>query len=137
MYTISKAAEITGVSAHTLRYYEKIGLLPAPDRNAGRIREYTDKDIHFITFLHSLKNTGMSLEDISEFVKDGCILTKINEGENVTPSLSRRIEILSKHLTKMEQQRRELDQIISLTQEKLSFYQATLHESKDGDHDEA
>ncbi len=40
MFTIGQVAELTGVSSYTLRYYEKIGLLPPPKRNSGGIREY-------------------------------------------------------------------------------------------------
>lgn len=109
MYSIGKVSELTGVSAYTLRYYEKIGLLTAPERKSGGIREYSDMDIGFIRFLSSLKKTGMSLEDITEFVKDGCILEKIHEGGDVHPSIERRIEILAKHLKKMELQLRELE----------------------------
>lgn len=60
LYSISKAAEKTSISSYTLRYYEKIGLLPPPKRkNSGR-RFYTETDIQFMLFLKSLKETGMS-----------------------------------------------------------------------------
>lgn len=133
MFTISKVAEIAGVSAHTLRYYEKIGLLPPPDRNNGGIRLYTEQEVHFITFLNSLKKTGMSLDEIAEFVKDGCILEKIDADIDVSPSLQRRIEILNKHLANMELQRRELDAIINLTKQKLSVYETLLTEKQDSE----
>lgn len=123
MYSISKVSQLTGVSSHTLRYYEKIGLLRSPERKGGGVREYTETDIQFIGFLNSLKKTGMSLEDIAEFIKDGCILQKINEGENVIPSVEKRMEILAKHLKRMLIQRQELDHIISQTKEKLSVYE--------------
>lgn len=126
MYSIGQVSKLTGVSSYTLRYYEKIGLLPPPERNSGGIREYSDTDIRFVHFLNGLKKTGMSLEDITEFVKDGCILEKINEGKDVHPSIEKRIEILTKHLELMETQRKELERIISFTKEKLSIYHAIL-----------
>jgi DNA-binding transcriptional MerR regulator len=132
MYTIGKVSELTSVSAYTLRYYEKIGLLPSPERKGGGIREYSDTDIRFIQFLSRLKKTGMSLDDITEFVKDGCILEKINEGKDVHPSLEKRVEILTKHLGEMEMQRQELEKIISLTKEKLSIYHSILEKDKGG-----
>jgi len=128
MYSIGRVSELTGVSSYTLRYYEKIELLPSPKRSSAGIREYTDSDIRFIRFLHSLKKTGMSLDTIAEFVQDGCILEKINERE-VHPTIENRIAILSKHLVEMEEQRKELDQIISLTKEKLSVYREILLQS--------
>ncbi len=132
MYSIGQAAELTGVSAYTLRYYEKIGLLPSPERKGGGIREYSDTDIRFIQFLSSLKKTVMSLEDITEFVKDGCILEKINDGDDVHPSIEKRMEILAKHLEKMDKQRQELENVISLTKEKLSIYQSILERDVGG-----
>lgn len=134
MYTISKVSEMTGVSAYTLRYYEKIGLLPPPNRKNGGTRLYTDTDIQFMNFLNSLKKTGMSLEDIIEFVKDGCIWKKVDVGEDIKSSIKKRIEILRKHLKKMEIQRQELDSIIALTKEKLSIYDSILYkEEENGD----
>jgi DNA-binding transcriptional MerR regulator len=127
MLTISKVAELTGISAHTLRYYEKIGLLPSPARSGG-IRQYTEADIQFLRFLHSLKKTGMSLEEIAEFVMDGCIMQDIEQGDkNIQPKLIKRTRILSKHLENMLLQRQRLDEIIKLTEEKLDTYHRLLH----------
>lgn len=134
MYSISKASEITGLSPHTLRYYEKIGLLPRPERKTGGGREYEEFDISFIQCLVSLKKIGMTLEEMQEFIKDGCILKKVKEGEDIHPSLEKRIFILRKHLAKMEEQRRELDQIIFLTKEKMQFY-ASMMEAEEAENE--
>ncbi len=128
MYTINEAAQKTGISAHTLRYYEKIGLLPSPVRENGVKRMYAETDISFILFLSGLKNTGMSLNEISEFVKDGCIMQKMPSGSTLTPSLTKRLEILRKHLGNMVAQRQQLDEIISLTEGKISIYESMLEE---------
>ncbi|MFD2615962.1 MerR family transcriptional regulator [Terrilactibacillus laevilacticus] len=124
MFTISDVAQKSGLSPYTLRYYEKIGLLPASKRKEGGQRYYTENDINFILFLKSLKQTGMSLENMSEFVKDGCIYEQLhfNSPEEIKPSITKRIEILSKHLIKMEMQKKELELIISTTKEKLAYY---------------
>ncbi|MBC6976068.1 MerR family transcriptional regulator [Bacillus sp. Xin] len=131
LYSISKATEMSGISPYTLRYYEKIGLLPPPKRqNSGR-RFYMETDIQFMIFLKSLKETGMSLEDVNEFVKDGCILEKINSDvttSQLTPSINKRIEILTKHLEKMEIKKKELEEVISTTRKKLDIYYSILKE---------
>ncbi len=59
----------TGVSAHTLRYYEKIGLLGQVQRNPSGHRIYTDKDFTWISFILRLKDTGMPLEGILQYAK--------------------------------------------------------------------
>lgn len=134
LYSISKAAEESGISAYTLRYYENIGLLPSPKRNNGGRRLYTETDIQFMTFLKSLKDTGMSLEDINEFVKDGCILEKISlnvEPTQLTPSINKRIEILTKHLEKMEIKKKELEEVTSKTKLKLDTYYSILKQNEE------
>jgi DNA-binding transcriptional MerR regulator len=78
---IKEAAEKTGITAHTLRFYERSGLFPKIRRSKSGIREFTDADISFLMFLAALKKTGMSLDDIADFTKDGCILERIQSGE--------------------------------------------------------
>lgn len=134
LYSISKASEKSGISSYTLRYYEKIGLLPPPKRKNGGSRFYTEADIQFMIFLKSLKETGMSLEDINEIVKDGCILEKIHLEQNpaeLTPFINKRIMILTKHLEKMEIKKKELEEVISATKGKLDTYYSILTEEVD------
>ncbi|WP_051570199.1 MerR family transcriptional regulator [Paenibacillus ehimensis] len=131
LYSIREAAEKSGISSYTLRYYEKMGLLPPPKRKNSGFRSYTDKDIRFLTFLKSLKETGMSLDDINEFVKDGCIFDKIDSNSELTqftPTINKRIEILNKHLEKMEIKKRELEAVMATTRLKLDTYYSMLNE---------
>ena len=67
--TIKEAARITGVSADTLRYYERIGLIPAVPRTKSGIRDYTDYYIQWIGFLQELKSMGMSLESMIDYIE--------------------------------------------------------------------
>ncbi|MFC5451385.1 MerR family transcriptional regulator [Paenibacillus aestuarii] len=131
MYSISQVAELTGVSAYTLRYYEKIGVLPSPERNSGGMRKFSERDLRFVRFLNSLKKTGMTLEDITEFVRDGCILEKIDAGQDVHNSIDKRMEILVKHLHAMEAQREELERVITVTKEKLAIYRDILEKREE------
>lgn len=62
--TISK---ITGLSAHTLRYYEKIGLLLNIERDSKGYRDYSEKDVVWIEFIKRLKATNMPLNEIKKF----------------------------------------------------------------------
>ena len=67
-YTIKAAAERTGLSANALRYYEKEGLLPHIERSKSGIRTYSDEDLEWIGLVCCLKNTGMSIKQIRDFV---------------------------------------------------------------------
>ena len=64
---ISTVAKLTGLSIHTLRYYEKEGLLPHIARDKSGHRFFSERDLEWITWIKRLKMTGMSLEDIKRF----------------------------------------------------------------------
>ncbi|MDR7316335.1 MerR family transcriptional regulator [Brevibacillus nitrificans] len=125
MYTISEIARLTGISAYTLRYYEKIGVLPDPTRQEGRkngIRRYSDQDLRFIRFIHGLKQTGMKLEEIAAFVQEGCLLADDYPVMHVDETLKKRIEILDVHLEHLEKQMQQLEAVRNFTLEKRAFY---------------
>jgi DNA-binding transcriptional MerR regulator len=62
--TISEVSEATGLSVHTLRYYERIGLIHPIDRAQNTHRRYSQQDIGWINLLIRLRATGMSIEDM-------------------------------------------------------------------------
>ncbi|RKT18113.1 DNA-binding transcriptional MerR regulator [Streptomyces sp. 1114.5] len=67
-HTISEVAVASGLTAHTLRWYERIGLLDPVDRAAGGQRRYCDADLHRLAFLGRLRLTGMSVADMLKYV---------------------------------------------------------------------
>lgn len=67
--TIREIAAKTNMSTDTLRYYERIGLLPPVPRNAVGIRTYDEYFIKFINFIKKLKASGMSLEHIIDYIR--------------------------------------------------------------------
>lgn len=67
--TIREIAEKTNMSTDTLRYYERIGLLPPVPRNAAGIRNYDEYFVNFINFIKKLKASGMSLEHIIDYIR--------------------------------------------------------------------
>ena len=106
MYSIQEVCKKTGLTAHTLRYYEKEKLLPNVGRSAGGFRQYTDEDMESLAMICCLKNTGMSLQNIARFME----LTR--EGDQ---TLRERCEMLKKHketvLERMEEMQRHLDKV--------------------------
>ncbi|KSU83253.1 hypothetical protein AS030_11770 [Fictibacillus enclensis] len=75
----------------------------------------------FIMFLKTLKDTGMPLEEMKEFVQDGYIWDSLAEDPDykAVPVLTERVNILEKHLRNMEEKKRELEGIMMITKEKL------------------
>jgi DNA-binding transcriptional MerR regulator len=67
--TIGEAAARTGVSADTIRYYERIGLLPAPPRSAAGYRRYADDGIARILIVRSAARFGFSLKELAGFLQ--------------------------------------------------------------------
>lgn len=66
--TIAEAAERYGLTADTLRYYEKIGLIPAVGRTAGGIRNYTDEDCRWIEFIKCMRSSGLPIDALIRYV---------------------------------------------------------------------
>ncbi|MBR6299860.1 MAG: MerR family transcriptional regulator [Clostridia bacterium] len=119
MYTIREVCEKTGLTAHTLRYYEKEKLLPSVGRSAGGFRQYSDEDMEKLAMICCLKNTGMSLQEIAQF------MALAREGDS---TLQARCEMLKKHresvLERMEEMQRYLDKVTR----KYDFYSKRLIE---------
>ena len=67
-FTIEEAAARTGLTKHTLRYYEREGLLPPIAKASSGHRRYTDDDIGWVKFLQLLRATGMPIREAKEFV---------------------------------------------------------------------
>jgi DNA-binding transcriptional MerR regulator len=68
-YTIKQASEKTNLSIYTLRFYDKEGLLPLVSRSSNGIRKFSDNDIEWLKLICCLKNSGMSIEKIKEFME--------------------------------------------------------------------
>ena len=65
---ITEAGKQTSLTPNTLRYYERIGLIPPVARNKGGTREYTSKDLCWIEFIKTMRSAGLSPETLIEYV---------------------------------------------------------------------
>lgn len=69
-YTIKEVAQKTGISAHTLRYWAKIGLFPDIERvGASSVRYFSEKDLGWVAIVHCLRQSGLSVDAIKEYVR--------------------------------------------------------------------
>ncbi|MCG6194867.1 MerR family transcriptional regulator [Leptospira sp. FAT2] len=128
--SISRISEMTNFSQHTLRYYEKMGILPKPERNHGKDRKYSQRDLNYLKYIKTLKELNMPLKDIKEFLKEGCLLEKMSRGENLKPPLNKRIRILSSHLATLEQKKKDLEITIKLTKNKIKEFETRLSQEE-------
>ncbi len=112
-YTIEEAARRTGVSTHTLGYYERIGLLNPVGRAASGHRRYTDADLGAVTFLTCLRQTGMPIRQMQEFME----LTRA--GDATVPN---RIEALVAHQESLAEQIALLRRHFEALTNKIAYY---------------
>jgi DNA-binding transcriptional MerR regulator len=111
--TIQETAEATGLSAHTLRYYERIGLIHPIDREENTRRRYTAEDIGWIDFLTKLRATGMSIRDMQKYAE------LQRQGDETLPQ---RLEMLKALRDQVEQHIGELREHLKLVQYKIEVY---------------
>jgi DNA-binding transcriptional MerR regulator len=112
---IGTLAARSGVSVDTLRYYEKIGLLPKVDRDSGGRRAYGETDLSWIEFVLKLKATGMPMRDRIDYAR--------LRAEGPHTAAARR-EILERHRESLLARRADLDACIDLMDRKITMYEA-------------
>jgi DNA-binding transcriptional MerR regulator len=117
--TIAEAAERTGLTAHTLRYYERDGLLLHDvDRAPSGHRRYTDDDLRWIEMVTRLRATGMPIRDVRRYaalVRDG----EGNEAERLALLLAHR-DVVERQLAEVTSHLRAIDYKIALYEGKVS-----------------
>jgi len=65
---ISEVSKKCGLSPDTLRYYERIGLIPSVNRDSSGVRDYNEKDIRWIEFIKCMRNAGLPIDALIEYV---------------------------------------------------------------------
>jgi len=113
-YSIKEVAEKVGVSAYTLRYYEKDGILPPIPRNKSGRREYSDEHIAWIELVTCLKETNMPVREIKRIVALSI------EGDE---TIETRKEILLDHKKEIKNQMNQLKASLKKIDKKISFYE--------------
>lgn len=116
--TIREAAELTGLSEDTLRYYERIELLPPAERRSNGHRFYTAEQVQGILFLLKLKSIGMTLEEMKQFRMltdrgDGTIPERKKILEKCYRNVNEEIERLQNVKKALDYKRDRYDQLLS------------------------
>ena len=119
LLTIEQASQLTGLSAHTLRYYERISLLSPVGRAPSGHRRYTQQDLERIRFLSYLQLTGMPLKQLRAYT------ALLEQGDAGIPG---RIALLQAHREQVALQVEDLRQMLAVIEYKL----ATLAEQGNG-----
>lgn len=111
--TIKEAARQVGLTVHTVRYYEKEGLLPTLKRDLYGNRIFERPDIQWLELITCLRQTGMSIADMRQIVELSM------EGDHTIPL---RKKILKEHKQAMEEKMKEINRAFKKIDEKLAWY---------------
>jgi DNA-binding transcriptional MerR regulator len=111
--TIQKMASKTGFSVHTLRYYEKIGLLLNVERDENGYRQYSEADVEWLEFLMRLKATGMPISVMKTFSD------LRSKGESTTKE---RRKLLEEHHQQVVSEIEELQKNLEAIESKIQLY---------------
>ncbi len=125
VYKISEVAQKLGMTAHTLRFYDKEGLLSEVERNNSGVRIFTDADIEWLLIVNCLKETGLSLKEIKQY------LNWCKEGNK---SLQKRLDLFKQQKVALEHQLNQIQQNMEKINYKIAYYEEAV---RNGSIDEA
>src|SRR5690242_7454161 len=112
-YTISEVAAFTGLTAHTLRWYERIGLMPHVDRSHTGQRRFSNRDLDWLAFVTKLRLTGMPVAHMVRYAE------LIREGDH---TFEERQELLEATRRDVKTRIAELQDTLAVLDHKISFY---------------
>lgn len=115
---IKKVSEQLGISSDTIRYYERIGLVPPINRNKNGVRDFTDLDIQRLDFIKCMRHAGLSIESLHEYMH----LYSLNDDRTI---LARK-KILEEEAEKLDERIASLQETRAYLQHKINVYDSQL-----------
>lgn len=115
--TIAEAAREAGVSVHTLRYYERAGLLTPIERNGSGHRRFSAEDVEWVVVCTKLRATGMPIRRIREYAE------LVREGDG---NEAERLALLEAHRGEVRERLREVRRNLELIDYKIGLYKERL-----------
>jgi DNA-binding transcriptional MerR regulator len=112
-YSVSEISGQVGLSAHTLRWYEQVGLLDPVERDPAGRRRYSEEDLGRLRFLLKLRSTGMPVRDMIRYVE------LARDGEH---TVAERLAILVEHRERVMTQIEALQEDLKIINYKIDLY---------------
>lgn len=113
MYTIKQIAEKTDLTEHTIRYYDREGLIPFVSRTESGIRRFSEDDLEWINLICCLRNSGMPIQEIKDFMHL-CL--------RGAETFEERKELLMKHREHILEQMKNLENSLNIVNYKINHY---------------
>jgi DNA-binding transcriptional MerR regulator len=112
-YSSRQVSERTGLSIHTLRYYEQVGLIDGITRDSNGYRQYSESDIFWFQVLNYFRTIGMTIREMQEYAS-------FNNSE--VPTITARREFMESYRRKVVDQMAELERSLDRIDEKINFF---------------
>ena len=125
---IKKAADMFELTVDTLRYYERVGVIPPVHRNNSNYRDYTTNDLNWIYLVKNLRKAGLSIESLIEF----SMLAQLREKQNVEEAQKR---VLGDQLQQLDNKIAEMSEVRDLLEYKINTYDEHIRKFKAGEVD--
>lgn len=119
--TIKEVSERYGVTQDTLRYYERVGMIPAVTRTAGGIRDYRENDLEWVELAICMRSAGLPVETMIEYVK----LSQMGDS-----TLGERLRLLKGQHEILKEQKRKMEETLKRLEFKISRYEAAMETGK-------
>lgn len=111
---IAEASQKYDITADTLRYYERIGLIPPVNRNLGGIRDYTEEDCNWVEFIKCMRGAGLTIEILIEYV------TMFQQGNS---TIKARKKLLIEQHSQLAEKIKEMQQTLKRLDIKIDGYE--------------
>jgi MerR family transcriptional regulator, aldehyde-responsive regulator len=120
---IAEVSEQYGISADTLRYYERVGLIPPVHRNEGGIRDYNELDLRRVDFIKCMRSAGLPIEVLIQYVG------LVRRGDK---TIEARKEILIEQRELLVAKMKEMQKTLDILDQKIEVYEnAVLQKEKE------
>lgn len=119
--TIKEVSEKYGISQDTLRYYERVGLIPPVTRTAGGVRSYQQEDLAWVELAKCMRSAGLTVEALIEYVK----LSRA--GDETIPA---RLQLLQEQRAYLAEQKKQIERALERLDYKISRYALAVETGK-------
>ncbi|EAC7545626.1 MerR family transcriptional regulator [Listeria monocytogenes] len=123
---IKQAADMFGLTVDTLRYYERVGVIPPVHRNESGYRDYKTSDLNWVYLVKNLRNAGLSVESLIEFAT----LAQLRETQNVEAAQK---QVLVDQLKELDEKLAEMKKVRELLVCKIDSYDSHIAQFKAGE----
>lgn len=119
--TIKEVSEKYGISQDTLRYYERVNVIPKVTRTSGGIRDYQEEDLRWVELAVCMRNAGLPIESLIEYQR------LFRAGDSTIPA---RLELLNEQMDILQKQKEQIEETMDRLSYKISRYEEAMKTGK-------